>query len=76
MQALKGYYDGRYFKAIDKVNIKKNQKVIITVLEEFIDEGNNQDKAYKKYIGKLSDENYSEIVEAIKDCEKVDENEW
>ncbi len=73
MRAIKGYYDGENFKAIDNIEVKKNQKVIITLLDEFLPSDKN---AYKKYVGKLSDKSYKEIVEALKDCEKVDKNEW
>jgi hypothetical protein len=38
MLALQGYYDGSSVKTLEKINAKKNQKVIITVLDEFIDE--------------------------------------
>lgn len=47
MLALQGYYDGSSVKTLEKINAKKNQKVIITVLDEFIDEipRNNGDSA-------------------------------
>ena len=38
MMALQGYYDGNSVKTLEKINAKKNQKVIITILDEFIDE--------------------------------------
>ena len=38
MLALQGYYDGSSVKTLEKINAKKNQKVIITVWDEFIDE--------------------------------------
>lgn len=76
MLALKGYYDGKKFVPLDKVPIKQNQKVIITVLDEFITEEDSKTKPYKKYVGILSNENFKEIEDALKDFEKVDTHEW
>lgn len=38
MLALQGYYDGNAIQTLEKVQAKKNQKVIITVLDEFVEE--------------------------------------
>ncbi len=38
MLALQGYYDGTMVRTLEKINVKKNQKLIITVLDEFMDE--------------------------------------
>lgn len=38
MLALQGYFDGNMVQTLEKINAKKNQKVIITVLDEFIEE--------------------------------------
>lgn len=38
MQALSGYYDGNTIRSFEKFKAKKNQRVIITILDEFIDE--------------------------------------
>lgn len=38
MLALQGYYDGNAVQTLEKINAKKNQKLIITVLDEFMDE--------------------------------------
>ena len=32
-----GYYDGRHFLPLRKMAVKPNQKVIITVLDEFVE---------------------------------------
>jgi hypothetical protein len=76
MLALKGYFNGKEFVPLEKVNIKVNQKVIITVLDEYIDALTVKEKPYKKYVGKLSAVGYNELVEALKETEKVDSNEW
>lgn len=38
MLALQGYYDGETIQPLEKINAKKNQRLIITVLDDFIPE--------------------------------------
>ena len=38
MVALQGYYDGNAVQTLEKIQAKKNQKLIITILDEFIEE--------------------------------------
>lgn len=38
MFALRGYYDGTVVQPLEQMSAKKNQKVIITILDEFLDE--------------------------------------
>lgn len=38
MLALQGYYDGQIIQTLETIQAKKNQKVIITVLDEFVEE--------------------------------------
>ncbi len=74
MLAIKGYYDGKEFVPLEKVSLKPNQKVIITVLDKYISlEPDN--KPFMKYIGKLNNESYNEISEALKETEKMEESE-
>ena len=37
MEALQAYFDGNAVKTLGDVKLKKNQKLIITVLDEFLD---------------------------------------
>ena len=76
MLALKGYYNGKDFLPLEKVNVKTNQKVIITLLDEYVIPEENTDKPYKKYIGKLDSISFNEINKALKDTEGVDTSEW
>ena len=76
MLALKGYYNGKDFIPLENVQIKRNQKVIITVLDEFVPDGESVEKPYKKYVGKLSNEDFNELQEILKETEKIDKNEW
>lgn len=47
MFALQGYYDGQTIQPLEEIRAEKNQKLIITILDEFIDET-------EKIIGKKS----------------------
>lgn len=38
MQVLKGYFDGKVVQTLENLKLKKNQKLIITVLDEFLEE--------------------------------------
>lgn len=38
MLALEGYYDGENVRTLEKMQAKKNQKLIITILDEFVEE--------------------------------------
>lgn len=38
MLALQGYYDGNTVQTLEKIQAKKNQKLIITILDEFMEE--------------------------------------
>ena len=38
MLALQGYYDGQKIQTLEAIQAKKNQRVIITVLDEFVEE--------------------------------------
>jgi len=74
--ALKGYFNGKDFIPLENVQIKRNQKVIITVLDEFVSDSESVEKPYKKYVGKLSNEDFNELQEILKETEKIDKNEW
>lgn len=36
MIAVSGYYDGVAIKPLEKINVKQNQRVIITIMDEFV----------------------------------------
>lgn len=74
MQSINGYYNGQEFVPLDNVIPKKNQKVIITFLDDYID--SVKAKPFQKYVGKLDQQSFVEITQALKDCEKVDADEW
>ena len=74
MQSVYGYFNGESFISIGTIIPRQNQKVIITLLDDYIDI--KKEKPYKKYAGKLDDASCEEITAILKDCEKVDYNEW
>jgi hypothetical protein len=76
MQAIRGYYNGKEIISLEKVSLKPNQKIIITVLDEYLDVNPIQPKPYKKFVGKLNTQSFQEISSALKETEKVDYNEW
>lgn len=39
MQAIQGYYDGVSIKPLEAVIAKPNQRVIITIMDEFVEPG-------------------------------------
>jgi len=40
MLAAKGYYDGNCVQLLEPLSIKKNQNVIVTVMEDFVSNSN------------------------------------
>ncbi|MBR0090474.1 MAG: hypothetical protein IJP92_02130 [Lachnospiraceae bacterium] len=36
MEAVQGYYDGAGIRLLEKVKAKPNQKVVVTIMDEFI----------------------------------------
>ena len=75
MQAVKAYYDGDKFVPIETIKVKRNQTAIITILDESLTE-KKKAKPFEKFVGKLSDESYVEISEALNETERVEVNEW
>ena len=45
MQAIQGYYDGTTIKPLGKIIAKPNQRVIITIMDEFVEP---EEKVQKK----------------------------
>lgn len=60
MVALQGYYDGNIIQTLEKINAKKNQKVIVTVLDEFIEDLPKQSRTSAK--GLLSEHANKELI--------------
>lgn len=55
MLALHGYFDGNEVRTLVKIHARKNQKLIITILDEFIDESSLKDSKKQSARGLLSE---------------------
>lgn len=56
MVALQEYYDGNAVRTLEHINAKKNQKLIITVLDEFLEEKPEKKKTSARgSLGKYAD---------------------
>ena len=54
MITLNGYYDGNTVQTLEKIHAKKNQKVIITILDEFIEESSSKIRTTESARGSLA----------------------
>ena len=74
MDTIQAYYNGSVFVPIAPVKAHLNQPALITILEDTnVTISCNR---LLEFFGALSVESYSEIIEALKDTERVDVNEW
>ena len=72
MTSVCGYYDGNGYVTEGNVAVKPNQRVIITILDDFKTPGRN----LKKYVGKVSKADSDLVFEAVENGRKVDTDEW
>ena len=72
MTSVKAYYDGKNYITQGYVVVKPNQRVIITILDEF--EPIKRD--LKKYVGAVSKEDSDLVSKVIEEGRKVAINEW
>ena len=74
MEAVNAYYDGHAFVPTKPVFVRKYQRAIITILDEVKE--NHTKKALLSLAGILSEEEYQDFIEALKDTERIDADEW
>ena len=74
MEAVKAYYDGHAFVPLFPVNIAKDRLAIVTILDSTPKNGSKKD--YLQYAGTLSDADYQELTEILKDTGKIDKDGW
>ena len=74
MEAIQAYYNGSVFVPLAPVNAKLNQSALITILGTV--NANTGVKHYSEFYGSLSSESYLEIINALKDTERIDVDEW
>lgn len=72
MMELTGYFDGTVCIPYRKGDLKPQQKVIITVLDEYVPKKRN----LKSFVGKISESDSDMIASTVEQERKVDENEW
>jgi len=75
METVKAYYDGSVFVPLMPVNARVNQGAVITFVDEIVPK-RVAGKSHMKFFKSLSEEDYGELAEILKDTEKVDLNEW
>ena len=55
MLAIQGYFDGVTVKPLEKITAKPNQKVIITIMDEFVEPKNTKkEKGMKGILSKYA----------------------
>ncbi|MCL2111030.1 MAG: hypothetical protein FWH32_02010 [Clostridiales bacterium] len=74
MEAVRAYYDGRVFVPTGAVLARKNQSAIVTILDEA--RKNKTKETLLSLAGILSEEEYHDFIDALKDTERVDVGEW
>ena len=72
MTSIYAYYNGHNYITEGSLAIKPNQKVIITILDDFVKPKRN----LKKYIGAVNKEDSDIISKVVEEGRKVDINEW
>jgi hypothetical protein len=70
----KAIYDGRVFVPLAPVKAHKNQEAFVTIIDE--PKTLNTSKSFLRFAGALSQADYDEIAEILKDTEIVHANEW
>ena len=74
MGVVKAIYDGHAFVPIAPIHAKKNDIALFAIIERASD--SYADKPYLNFAGALSDEDYQEITEILKETERVEPDEW
>ena len=66
MLAIEGYYDGEIVRTVEKIQAKKNQKLIITILDEFVEELPQKEKSQtvRGMLAKYADPNLRDQEES------------
>ena len=71
MLAVQGYYDGAAFQPLGKTKVLPNQKVIVTIMDDFVEKSKASEEERLKLVEELSG---SLAAYAIKDGRSIDEN--
>ena len=73
---VQGYFDGNAVRILDSVEMKVNQKVQITILDEYVEENSSEENAellakYKGLGGKLWTEDAQSYVSRLRAEERT-----
>ena len=75
MMAVHGYYDGAAFQPFEKMELRKNQRVIITILDDIADNARTIDeervKKIKQMRGCISQYAKPDVEEAMMEEEEA-----
>ena len=53
MLAVQGYYDGTAFQPLEKLSVQLNQRVIITVMDDFVERQKSTEEERKEKVKKM-----------------------
>ena len=53
MLAVQGYYDGTAFQPLEKLSVQLNQRVIITVMDDFVERQKSAEEERKEKVKKM-----------------------
>ena len=69
MIAVPAYYDGVNIKPLKAVNIKKNQKIILTIMDEFVKEEKKDKFPFDAFAGGMTyiADDFDETPECFKE---------
>ena len=67
MNSVYGYYDGKTVIPANYVDWQKNQRVLITLIDEA-----SESRKEVRHLGKITDDNYELVLEALKRGEEVE----
>lgn len=76
MRTIQGYYDGEKYVALESANIQVNQRVQITILDEYIQQDDHTKNSqllahYKGLGGKTWEEDPQEYVSRLRSEERL-----
>ena len=75
MRSIHAYYDGIRFVYDGNTDIQPRQKVIITILDDFVAGQSAGPRPFERFFGKLDNQSRAEIESALEDCERVEADE-
>lgn len=69
MTTMQAYFDGTVCVPLEKMDLKPNEQVTITV-------DRPQKSSIDRFFGILDDESAKSAMEALNDCRRIELNDW